>query len=74
MESDENKTESEMENVIEEARQNSVRVPVIQLNRLSDGFSIENESDRMVPQCKIYDGYHQVDSSDVSSSDELIVV
>ena len=63
-----------MENAIEEARQNYVRVPVIQFNRLSDGFSIENESDRMVPQCKTYDGYHQVDSSDLSSSDELIVV
>ena len=73
LESDENKTESEMGNMIEAARQNYVRVPVIQLNRLSDGLLIENELDRMVPQRKTYDG-HQIDSSDVSSSDELIVV
>ena len=59
---------------MEKARQSYVRVPVIKLNRLSNGFPIENESDRMVPQCKTYDSYHQVDSSDVSSSDELIVV
>ena len=54
----------------EEAKTNFVRVPVIQLNRLSNGFA--NESDQMVPNYETYNGYHRVDSP--TSSEELIVV
>ena len=73
---DENRTEKDSQtgNMIKEVKQNfeeAVRVPVIQLNRLSNGFSNSNESDTIVPECNTYDGYHQVDSD---SSEELIVV
>ena len=50
-----------------------IRVPVIQKLVEADMGS-SNDSDRMVPHCNTYNGYHQADSPDFSSSDELIVV
>lgn len=57
--------------VNEEAKSECVRVPVIQKLIVA---TIGLSNDRMVPQCNTYVDYHQVDSPDISSSDEIIVV
>ena len=50
-----------------------VRVPVIQ-KLVEAEIGSSKEADRLVPQSISYNGYHQVDSPALSSSDEIIVV
>ena len=65
--------ENEDEIASKDAMRDYIRVPVIQKLVEADMGS-SNDSDRMVPHCNTYNGYHQADSPDFSSSDELIVV